>query len=177
MKIFLSTWNLMKNMLGLKDLKMKPQQVKKFIFLMKMQLCTVSYAFVIAFHPSLNIEKIFVVRRFNHTFEQLNDVSYLKDEMLPFTGPIATMQLRNCTAAVFTKKQKYSQSEMFSCELKFVIDLLKKWLAEKYFGRYKEVDMLTKQKFKKQNPINWETTNCVICGFWFPPHYCLEFSE
>ena len=28
--------------------------------------------------------------------------------------------------------------------------------------------MVTKQKFKKQNPINWETKNCAICGFCFP---------
>ena len=39
-------------------------------------LYPVSYAFVITFHPSLNIEKISVVRSFNPTFEQLNDVSY-----------------------------------------------------------------------------------------------------
>ena len=38
-------------------------------------LYPVSYAFVITFHPSLNIEKISVVRSFNPTFEQLNDVS------------------------------------------------------------------------------------------------------
>ena len=36
-------------------------------------LSPVSYAFVIAFYPSLDIEKISVVRSFNHTFEQLND--------------------------------------------------------------------------------------------------------
>ena len=28
--------------------------------------------------------------------------------------------------------------------------------------------MLTKQRFKRKNPINWEETNCVICGFWLP---------
>ena len=69
---------------------------------MKKQLCT--HAFVIAFYPSLNIKKISVVRSFNHTFEQLNDVSYLKDEMLPFIDPITTRQFRACAAAVFTKK-------------------------------------------------------------------------
>ena len=126
-----------------------------------------SYAFVVVFNPSLNIEKIFVVRSFNYTFEQLNDASCLKDKMLPFIDPIMTRQLRDCAAAVFTKKQKYRLSEMFSCKLKFVIDLLKKWLAEKCFGRYKELDMLTKQRFIKQNPINWETTNYVICDFHF----------
>ena len=88
--------------------------------------------------------------------------------MLPFIDPITTRQLRDCAAAVFTKKQKYSVSKMFSCELKFAIDLLKKWLAEKMFNRYKNLDMLTKQRFERQNPINWESTNCVICGFRLP---------
>ena len=37
---------------------------------------------------------------------------------------------------------------MFSYELKFVIDLLKKWLAGKYFRRYKELDFFSKLKFK-----------------------------
>ena len=45
-------------------------------------LYPVSYAFVVAFHPCLNIDKIFVVRRFNHTFEQLNGVGYLSSKML-----------------------------------------------------------------------------------------------
>ena len=49
-------------------------------------LYPVFYTFVMAFHPSLNIEKIPVIRSFNHSFEQLNYVSYLKDEMLPFVA-------------------------------------------------------------------------------------------
>lgn len=41
--------------------------------------CLVWYAFVVAFHPDMNIEKIFVARSFNHAFEQLNDVGYLSN--------------------------------------------------------------------------------------------------
>ena len=41
-------------------------------------------------------------------------------------------------------------------------------LAEKFFNRYKELDMLTKQRLKRQNPIHWESTNCAICGFCLP---------
>ena len=58
-------------------------------------LYPVSYAFVVTFHPSLNIDKIFVVRSFNYTFEQLNDVGYLSSEMLPYCGPLTVRQLRN----------------------------------------------------------------------------------
>ena len=54
---------------------------------------------------------------------------------------------------------------MFSSELKFVIDLLKKWLADKFFKRFRELDYLTKQRFKNENATNWSKTNCVICSF------------
>ena len=88
--------------------------------------------------------------------------------MLLLVDTITIRQLSDCAAAVFTKKQKYCQSKIFSCKLKFVIDLLKKWLAENFFNRFKELDMLTKQRFKRQNPINWELANCVICDFCLP---------
>ena len=69
-------------------------------------LYPVSYAFVIAFHPSLIIEKESVVWSFIHTFEQLNDVSYLKDEMLPFVDPITKRPLIDCAAAMLIKTKK-----------------------------------------------------------------------
>lgn len=48
----------------------------KKIFYEDSTLCSVSYVFVVAFHPSLDIDRIFVVRSFSHAFEQLNDVAY-----------------------------------------------------------------------------------------------------
>ena len=117
-------------------------------------LYPVSYAFVVAFHRCLNIEKIFVVKSFNHIFEQLNDVGYLSDEMLPYFDSITARQLRDCAQAVYAKKERHSLSEMFSCELKFVINLLIKWLAEKYFRRYREFDFFSKQKFKRENLLD-----------------------
>ena len=89
----------------------------------------ISYAFAVPIHPKLNIEKIYIVRSFNHTFDQLNDVSYLPDGMLPYFDPIAACQLRDCALAVYKKKDIFSLNEMFSCEIKFVVDLLKKWLG------------------------------------------------
>ena len=96
-------------------------------------LYPVSYTFVVAFHHLLNLEKLSVVRSFNHTYEQLIDDVYLFVEMLPFVGPITTKKLRDCASKVFQKKKKYVVSEMFSCELKFVIDMLKKGLTETIF--------------------------------------------
>ena len=55
---------------------------------------------------------------------------------------------------------------MFFCELKFVIDLLKKWLADIYFRRVKEIDYFKKQNFKRENPINRDE---VMRHMWFSP--------
>ena len=131
-------------------------------------LYPVSYFFVVAFHPKLNLEKIFVVRSFNHTFEQLNDVGYLSNEMLLYFEPKTARQLRDCAVAVHQKRKRFSLSEMFSWELKFVIDILKKWLGEKYFRRFKELNFFSKQRFKSINPISWDKTKYVICEFCQP---------
>ena len=42
---------------------------------------------------------------FNHTFEQLNGVSNLSNELLKFFNPIAPKQLRDCAKAIFDKKR------------------------------------------------------------------------
>ena len=76
-------------------------------------LYPIYYAFVVGFHPLLNIEKIPVVRCFNYTFEQLNEVSYLSDEMLPYMDPITTRQLRNCAATVLNKKENIISLQRF----------------------------------------------------------------
>ena len=56
-------------------------------------------------------------------------------------------QLKDCAIAVFSKKERFSLSEVFSCELKLVIHLLK------FFKRFRELDYFTKQRFKSKNPI------------------------
>ena len=131
-------------------------------------LYPVSYSFEVTFYLKISIEKIFVVRSFNHTLEHPNDIGYLSNEMLDYFDPITARQLRDCALVVHQKKDKFSLSEMFFCELKFVFDLLKNWLGEKYFRRFKELDFSSKQKFKRKNHIDWNETRCVICGFRLP---------
>ena len=68
---------------------------------------------MVAFHPNLNTEKNFVVRSFNHTFEQLNDLGYLSNEMLPYFDPITGRQLKIVLWLFMQKKERFSLSEMF----------------------------------------------------------------
>ena len=77
-------------------------------------LYAVSYAFAVAFHPKLKVERIYVDRSFNHTFDQLNDVSYLSNEMLLYIDPIAAGILRDCVLAAHNEKARFSLTEMFS---------------------------------------------------------------
>ena len=68
--------------------------------------------------------------------------------MLPYYDPITAKQLKDCALAVHAKKERFFLSEMFSCELKFVIEILKKWLAEKYFRQFKGLDFFTNKHLK-----------------------------
>ena len=54
----------------------------------------VSYCFIVTFHPSLNHEKITVLRSFSDSFQMLNNISYLSDEMLRYFDPITAKQLQ-----------------------------------------------------------------------------------
>ena len=68
----------------------------------------VSNAFVVAFHPELDLERIPVVRSFNQTFDSLHDVGYLYEEMLFYFNFITASQLRDCAKDVYEKNKKYS---------------------------------------------------------------------
>ena len=85
--------------------------------------------------------------------------------MLQFFYPITAKQLRDCAKNVFKKREKSSVSEMFSCELKFVMDICKKWFAQKIGSRFRELYLFTKQRYRRENPIKWEETKCCICDF------------
>ena len=110
-------------------------------------------------------QEIFIQRSFAHTFEQLNSVVYLTAEILHYFDAITVKQLRDGAKNVLEKREKFYASEIFSCELKFVIVIYKKWFAKKIASRFRELDLFTKQRYRRENPIKWEETKCSICGF------------
>ena len=125
----------------------------------------ISYCFIVAFHPLLELEKITVLRSFNDSLEQLNDISYLSEEMIRYFDPITVKQLQNCAEDVFNKKNYFSLIEMFNCELKFVIDVCKKWMDEKFMRKNAALKMHSKQKYKKKNHVDFSSTKCATCNF------------
>ena len=52
------------------------------------EMYPVSYAFVVVFHPKLNLDRICIVRRFDHTLEILNDVSHFLNEVIKHFNPV-----------------------------------------------------------------------------------------
>lgn len=124
----------------------------------------ISYSLIFGFHPKWQLDRTVIFRSFNHSLEQLNGASCL-DEMLQNFDPITAIQLKDCTESAFKKRKKNSISEIFSCELKFNCDILKKWFSKKFTWRFLELDTFSKNWWVKQNPIEWGETKCFICNF------------
>ena len=135
---------------------------KAYNFEEGVELYPASYSIVVAFHTDLCIKRTFIHRSFAHMFKQLNSIAYLTAEMLHYFDPINEKQLRDCAKNVFEKREKFSVSEMFSCELKFVMEICKKWFAKKIGGRFRELYLFTKQKYRRENSIKWDETKYSI---------------
>ena len=122
----------------------------------------VSYALVIAWHPKLNLPRQCVVRSYNHTLEELTDVSYLTEEQLYLRKQITAEQFRDAAVAVSHKENKNAINLFFNIELKFIHDILIKWFNYKIKSCKIDIPPLEKLKFERENPIT-EETKCVIC--------------
>ena len=115
---------------------------------------------IFTFHPKLTIDRTVAVQSFQHTYDELTDVTYLKTEMIDQADPITTNQLRDCVQKVYKKvKEIFATSKIFSCELKFALDCFKKWHAKKYLKkRFLELNTFSKMHYEKKNAIDWSVT-------------------
>ena len=66
----------------------------------------VSYALVFAWNPKLKLDRQIVVRGFNHSLEELGDMSYLPLEQLALRNQKTAEQLNDAVANVYRKKKK-----------------------------------------------------------------------
>ena len=69
----------------------------------------VSYSLIFAWHPELYWPRQMVVRGYNHSLEQLSDMSYLTSEQLAMRNQITARQLQDCILNVNSKKGKIAQ--------------------------------------------------------------------
>ena len=123
----------------------------------------VSYVIILAFHPKLQLPRIIIERSFGHSLEKLCQIDYLTSEQLKYGDIITVKQLRDCALAVHKKTNVVAMSEMFCTEIKFATDCVLKW----YHAKYKnlELSLQSKNEFEKENPIDWENGECVLCRF------------
>ena len=92
-------------------------------------------------------------------FEQLETCFFANPQNFDMT---TLKQLQHASFAVQNKEKNAALAEMFSIELKFTIDCIKK----SFNGKHKilEIDEEVKFEFKKSNPITNETT-CCLCDY------------
>ena len=124
----------------------------------------VSYTLVFAWHPKLNLPRQFVVRGFNHSLNQLADMSYLRQEQLALRKQTTAEQLRDTVLAVHEGKSKNAIAELFNIELKFACDLLNKWFNHRIRSDNLAIPEFRRREFSRNNPITPET-KCSICHF------------
>ena len=54
---------------------------------------------------------------------------------------------------------------MFSIELCLVKKTIWTWFNQKIKSQHLEINLLTKNKYEKDHPMNWESDKCRICNF------------
>ena len=123
-----------------------------------------SYSLIFAWHPELCLPRQMVVRGYNHSLEQLSDMSYLTSEQLAMRSQITASQLQDCILNVHSKKGKNAISEMFNTELKFACDVLMCCFNEKFRKTRANLTNADSTQYRRRNPITSDT-KCAICDF------------
>ena len=95
------------------------------------EMFAVSYSLLFAWHPKLNLPRQMVVRGYNHSLEELSDMTYLTADQLALRNQTTTHQLQDCLVNVHSKRRKNSLVEMFNVELKFACNILMRWFRQK----------------------------------------------
>ena len=88
------------------------------------------------------------------TQAELSHLSHLKEKMPQHVNPITLDWLKNAAINVFERKLSSALLEMFSIELNFTIDALRKWFCNFYKSRFVKIGTLTKQKYEKNHAID-----------------------
>ena len=125
----------------------------------------VSYCIIVAFHPDLNIPRLFIYRSYDQDSSKLTSLIHI-DTIQPnffhfkenFNSK-TLFQLKNVALAVEDRKENTSLAEMFSIELKITVDCLKFW-----FERNRKVLEITEQQRYQFTQNNAKKT-CCICDF------------
>ena len=93
----------------------------------------VSYCIIIAFHPELDIPRLYIYRSYDQTYNQLTSLVHFEIVQNNFFehkqnfNPKTLEQLKDAAFAVLNREKNTALAEMFSIELKFNANCLKFW--------------------------------------------------
>ena len=59
----------------------------------------------------------------------------------------------------------YTIAQMFSTELSFVKKTIVAWFNQKIKSQHLEINLLRKNRYEKEHPINWSEDKCHLCNF------------
>ena len=119
---------------------------------------------IYSFHPSLGLDKVVAFRSFQQTPEEIYNVSHFKTEHAAFFDKTTFYQLKDTTSAALAREKLTFLAELFSFELKFIIDTLKASFTKIIKPKFFEIDCTKKQDFRKENPVG-SSTLCYLCDF------------
>ena len=129
------------------------------------KMYVVSYCMIIAFHPDLNILRLYSYRSYDQSDEDLTSLHHFDAVQRNFLNFCENLnlktqkQLQNATLAVKNKKDSSALAEMFSIELKFTVDCHKFWFKRSI--KQIELDENVKDDFFQKTPKK----ECCICDF------------
>ena len=125
----------------------------------------VSYVIILTFHPKFKMDRVIIQRSFRYSLQQLTTIDYLTNDQMSFVNIKLIKQLKASTLEVNRKKCKNAIAQMFSIKLCLVKKAILAWFNKKIKSQYLEIDLLSKNKYEKDHPINWESNKCHICNF------------
>ena len=111
------------------------------------KMYVVSYCIIVAFHPDLNIPRLYIYRSYDQDGEELTSLVHFETVQQNFFdqkenfNPKTLAQLRDAALAVENRKKKTALAEMFSVEPKFTVHSLKFW-----FNKNKKVLETTQEQ-------------------------------
>ena len=114
------------------------------------KMYVISYFQVYTFHPSLNLDKIVIVRSFQQKPEEIYDLSHFKKERKPFFNQKTFYQQKDAADAVLARDKSTSLAELFSVELKFAIDTFNEWFSSIIKSKFLGLDWIKNKSIEKR---------------------------
>ena len=128
------------------------------------KMYVVSYC-VVAFHPELNLPRLFIYRCYDQTNDQLTSLvhfdivqqNFFEDKNIFNFKTLS--QLKDAALSVIKRENTTALAEMLSVELKFIADCLKFW-----FNKYRKVLEISPEQ-NKNSFDSVPKNDCCLCDF------------